>query len=221
MDPEKAVDERAADRPGPRYQEDLLAERHLLLPLLQTLATPQWNHPTLCSGWRVREVVAHLTYSWSNTLRGLPTWVRHRNDIDRAFTLFAQQRARADDRVLLRRYLDSVESRYQPPRVTPELLWCDNVIHGLDIRRPMGLAYPGDRASLSRAAECLTRMTCPSRTASRSEGLRFIATDVEWSVGTGPQVAGPIEDILLAIAGRHVADSNLTGDGVAVLAQRH
>jgi uncharacterized protein (TIGR03083 family) len=214
------ADDRAADQPGARHHEDLLVERRHLLPLLETLTADQWNVSTLCEGWRVREVVAHLTYSWSNTLLGLPTWLRHRKDIDRAFALFAQQRAQTDDRVLLQRYRRAVESGYKPPRVPPEILWCDNVIHGLDIRRPLGLHYPGDKHNLTRAAECLTMMTWPSRTACRSEGLRFIATDVEWSVGAGPHVTGPIEDILIAIAGRRLIDSELTGDGVDVLAQR-
>lgn len=210
----------AAGQSDSRHQQDLMVERHHLLPLLETLTANQWNDPTLCEGWRVREVVAHLTYSWSNTLFGLPTWMRHRKDIDLAFTLFAQQRAHTDVRVLLRRYRRAAESDYRPPRVTPEILWCDNVIHGLDIRRPMGLHYPGDKENLTRAAGSLTMMTWPSRTACRSEGLRFVATDIEWSIGAGPQVAGPIEDILLAIAGRQLTDSELTGVGLAVLTQR-
>ena len=188
--------------------------------MLETLSPDQWNDSTLCEGWRVREVVAHLTYSRSNTLLGLPTWLRHRKDIDRAFTVFAKQCAQADDGVLLRRYRRAAETAYKPPKVTREILWCDNVIHGLDIRRPMGLRYPGDKRSLARAAERLTMMTWPSRTACRSEGLRFVATDIEWPFGAGPQITAPIEDILIAIAGRRVIDSELTGDGVAVLSQR-
>ena len=126
----------------------------------------------------------------------------------------AQHRAQADDRVLLRRYRNAVESDYTPPKVTAEVLWCDNVLHGLDIRHPMGLRYPGSKKTLTRAAESLTTMTWPSRTACRSDGLQFAATDIKWSVGTGPQVAGPIEEILLAIAGRRLTNPALNGEGV-------
>jgi hypothetical protein len=63
-------------------------------------------------------------------------------------------------------------------------------------------------------------MTWPSRTACRAEGLQFVATDVDWTVGAGPQVIGPIEDVLLAIAGRRLRDSALHGDGLAILDQR-
>ena len=157
--------------------------------------------------------------AWDNA--GVPTWLRHRQDIDVAFTMWAKQRAKADASVLLRRYGRAAESTYEQPKVASEVLWRDNVIHGgLDIRRPMGLRDQNSPQTLARAAESLTRMTWPSRTVCRAEGLRFVATDVDWTVGAGPQVIGPIEDILLAIAGRRVADSALEGDGLAILGQR-
>lgn len=202
------------------YPEALLVERRHLLPFLEELPPGRWDAPTLCGGWRVREVVAHLTYSWSNTLLGVPTWLRHRDDIDLAFTLYAQQRAKADPSVLLRRYRRAAESSFQPPKVAPEVLWCDNVIHGLDVRRPMGLRYQGNLQTLARAAQSLASMTWPSRTACRAEGLRFVATDCDWTVGAGPEVIGPIEDVLLALAGRRVDDTALVGEGIAILDRR-
>jgi uncharacterized protein (TIGR03083 family) len=220
MAPSETADGSELDNFQFPFRDDLLVERRLLLPFLDGLTADQWDAPTLCEGWRVREVVAHLTYSWSNTLLGLPTWLRHRDDIDLAFTLYAQRRAKADADVLLRRYRTAAESSYQPPKVAPEVVWCDNVIHGLDMRRPLGLRYQGSTPTLARAAESLTRMTWPSRTACRAEGLQFVATDVDWTVGAGPQVIGPIEDVLLAIAGRRLRDSALHGDGLAILDQR-
>jgi uncharacterized protein (TIGR03083 family) len=220
MEPSYEVGGATPDRRAVDCREGLLVERRLLVSHLETLTPDQWDEPTLCDGWRVREVVAHLTYSRSNTLLGLPTWLRHRSDIDRAFSLYAHQRAKAGDRVLLRRYRDAVESDYRPPRVTPEVLWCDSVVHGIDIRRPRGLRYPGTTKTLAAVAESLATMTWPSRHACRSAGLRLAATDVDWSIGSGPEVIGPIEDVLLAIAGRHSSDLALTGDGLALLAQR-
>ena len=84
----------------------------------------------------------------------------------------------------------------------------------------MGLRYPGSAQTLTRAAESLTRMTWPSRTACRAEGLRFVTTDVDWTIGAGPEVVGPIEDVLLAIAGRKLSDTALGGEGLAILGQR-
>ncbi|MBK5289105.1 MAG: hypothetical protein JJE46_11635 [Acidimicrobiia bacterium] len=75
-------------------------------------------------------------------------------------------------------------------------------------------------STLTAVAETLTAMTWPSRHACRSAGLRLVATDVEWSIGDGPEVVGPIEDVLLTITGRHPSDLAVSGDGVALVAQR-
>lgn len=102
--PRETVEGSNLDDPGFSFREGLFVERRHLRPLLEALTPDGWDGPTLCEGGRVRDVVAHLTYSRSNTVLGRPTWLRHRNDIDLAVTLYAQQRARADASVLLRRY---------------------------------------------------------------------------------------------------------------------
>ena len=51
-------------------------------------------------------------------------------------------------------------------------------------------------------------------------GLRLVATDLSWSKGDGPEVAGTGEALLMAIAGRAAAIRDLTGPGVAILAER-
>ncbi len=54
----------------------------------------------------------------------------------------------------------------------------------------------------------------------RAKGLRFVATDSDWSWGTGPEVNGPSEDILLALSGRPAGLPALSGEGAATLAGR-
>ena len=49
----------------------------------------------------------------------------------------------------------------------------------------------------------------------RITGLALLATDTEWSHGTGPEVAGPILSLVMAMTGRKEALDDLTGDGVA------
>jgi uncharacterized protein (TIGR03083 family) len=190
------------------------------LSYLETLTPPRWDDPTLCDDWRVRDVVAHLIPGWAADFRHLPYIIRDYREVDRAFTRYARHRARVDVAVLLKQYQHKVDSHHIPPVVTPALNWCDNVIHGLDIRRPAGLRYPGRLENLTDVAECLTGMTWPSRQTCRSADLQLVATDIDWTVGTGPQVRGPIEDIVLAIAGRSVGDSDLEGDGIQVLARQ-
>ena len=54
----------------------------------------------------------------------------------------------------------------------------------------------------------------------RIAGVRLRASDTNWQHGEGPEAAGPIIAILLAMTGRKAALDDLTGDGVAVLRER-
>jgi uncharacterized protein (TIGR03083 family) len=42
-------------------QDMIAAQRGELAAVLAELPTGRWDDPTLCAGWRVREVVAHIT----------------------------------------------------------------------------------------------------------------------------------------------------------------
>jgi hypothetical protein len=52
------------------------------------------------------------------------------------------------------------------------------------------------------------------------EGLRLIATDIDWHYGTGPEVRGPVAAILLAGCGRAALDEQLDGPGLEILRGR-
>ena len=54
----------------------------------------------------------------------------------------------------------------------------------------------------------------------RVEGLRLIATDIDWHYGTGPEVRGPAAAIILGGCGRSALDAQLDGPGLAVLQAR-
>jgi len=50
----------------------------------------------------------------------------------------------------------------------------------------------------------------------RAKGLRLVARDIGWWSGTGPEVDGPGEAILMALNGRAGAVEELGGEGVPV-----
>ena len=52
----------------------------------------------------------------------------------------------------------------------------------------------------------------------RTRGLRLVATDIDWSHGGGPEVRGPGEALLMAMAGRGDALKDLSGPGKDELA---
>ena len=94
------------------------------------------------------------------------------------------------------------------------------VDHGEDIRRPLGIT---DGASTTATVACLDlyrNASFPLGTKKRIAGLRLVATDVDWSHGTGTEVSGPGLSLLLAMTGRNGGLDQLTGDGVTTLRTR-
>ena len=54
----------------------------------------------------------------------------------------------------------------------------------------------------------------------RSAGLRFVATDIDWSAGDGPEVRGPTMSLILGMVGRRAALDDLDGPGLDTLRSR-
>lgn len=54
----------------------------------------------------------------------------------------------------------------------------------------------------------------------RIAGVKLQATDADWSIGSGPEVSGPMVSLVLAIAGRAGALKDLSGKGLATLRSR-
>jgi uncharacterized protein (TIGR03083 family) len=195
-------------------------EREDLAAFLATLGPGQWEHPTLCCDWRVREVVAHvLSYDELDT-RGLITrFAKGRFLLDRANAVgVAKYSARGPEQllVLLNGHL---RPRGLPAAFGGRIALVDGLIHHQDIRRPLGMprAIPTERL---RAALPFALIAPPIGAFWRARGLRLIATDLDWAAGRGPEVRGPGEAILMTIAGRHVAASELSGPGQPVLVRR-
>jgi uncharacterized protein (TIGR03083 family) len=94
------------------------------------------------------------------------------------------------------------------------------VVHGEDIRRPLGLRHDPPEAALVAVAESWKESNLLIGSKRRIAGLRLRATDADWSHGTGPEVAGPLTSLVAAMGGRQGAHADLTGDGLTILASR-
>ncbi len=196
------------------------AERADLAELLDGLSAEQWNAPTLCSRWRVRDVVAHVISYDDLGVRGLAG-------------RFAAGRFVPDqvNEVGVRRYasltpdelLVELRAHLEPAGLTAafggRIGLVDGLIHHQDIRRALGLPrdVPAERLA---AALPFARIAPPIRAFSRARGLRLVATDVGWDDGRGPVLEGPAEPLLMAIAGRGDAVDELSGPGKATLVKR-
>ena len=196
------------------------AERRELVALYGSLTDEQWNAPSLCCGWRVREVLAHTTmpfrYSTGAVLRGL---LRARGSFDR----FADRAARRDAAALstaelLMSLRDNVDFAWSPPGGGPLGALSHDVIHGLDVSAALGL---DDRhASPQRCALVLSGLRPRQLRVFGVDltGVRLQATDADWSYGEGEVVGGRAQDLLLAVCGRRQPAGRLTGAAAGRLA---
>lgn len=201
------------------------ALRAELIDQLAELPADAWDTPSLCPGWRVRDVVAHTIlperFSLAGGVIGL---ARAGFSIRRLLHTDAIRRGSAPLDKLVASFREAVHRQVPPPGRTPQHLLDDLYVHARDIRRPLGLAAPGDSVSFDPAvltgiADAIAAdggLHVPARIA----GLSLDATDIPWTHGDGAEVSGPIEALILAMTGRAVVHAELSGAGVELLAER-
>ena len=194
-------------------REAIAAERRELADVLAGLPKQAWDAPSLCAGWRVREVVAHMTmpFRYSAARFGLEMAKSGGN-----FTAMSDRVAKRDAAAMSGTELtaalrDNAEHPWQPPGGAAEAPLTHDVIHGLDFTVPLGLGrkVPEDRLRL-----VLDTVTSPQALKHFDvdlTGIRLVADDLHWSFGTGEPMSGPAENLLLTIAGRRLPQGALHG----------
>ena len=194
------------------------AERNDLASFLATLTPQQWSTPTLCAGWTVKDIVAHMiSYEDLDIVGLLKRFVKGR--IVRANQVGVDEFAALSPEQLIAFLRDHIQPRGLTAGFGGLIGLVDGMIHHQDIRRSLGQArtVPADR--LTRVLELVPNN--PRLGARRRiKGLRLKATDVDWAHGRGPEVTGPGEALLMAMAGRHAAVDDLCGPGRATLSAR-
>lgn len=182
--------------------------------LLRELSEAEWDAPTLCAGWRVREVVGHLRYDAVPLGEYARIGLRHRFSIDGVNNAMAAEAARRAPAELLAEFETAPRTI---SRLWPRLGLADLFVHQQDIRRPLGRdrEIPADRLRA-----ILDRPDPFARPWRLTRGLQFVATDLDWVTGTGPEVRGRGEALALAMVGRPVVLGELEGDGVPELRHR-
>lgn len=202
-------------------------ERLALVEQLATLTPAEWSTPSLCQGWTVQDVAAHL--AWAPALgpgHGLVELVRARFWPNRLIADTALRwSARGPDAIVSQLRTNAL-SDARPPAVPLAAVVVDAVVHAVDIRRPLGRSRAIDPTVFRVAADFCAGARWPSSTmlggggTRRVQGLRLVADDQEGSVGEGQEVRGPGEALVLVLSGRPVRDEELSGPGAGTLYAR-
>jgi uncharacterized protein (TIGR03083 family) len=198
-------------------------QRRSVAGLLTGLSDDQWRQPSLCAGWTVRDVAAHLTLQQVGIGGALAMMASWRGSMDRTIQHVARQRAATlSTGQIIAEIRGMVGSRRHNFGVTYLETLTDILVHGQDIAIALGLHLDMPPAAAGAAASRTLTMRWPPAlpSARKMAGFRLIATDTPWSAGNGPEVRAPMSALLLVCAGRLVALPQLSGDGAAALTAR-
>jgi uncharacterized protein (TIGR03083 family) len=196
-------------------------ERATLIRDLETLLPEQWSTPTACGGWDVHDVVAHLVDTAKTTRLGfLRGMVAADFDFDRqnAIGLIRERHDHPRDTLAA---LRSVVTRTSTPPAAVATRLIEAFVHGEDIRRAVGLSgdYPADQVGEALEYQRRTSVKVGGGQ-ERASGLRLTASDAAIDCGSGARVHGSALALLLAVSGRCLRLDELSGPGVATLAER-
>ncbi|MEU4098695.1 maleylpyruvate isomerase family mycothiol-dependent enzyme [Streptomyces sp. NPDC026673] len=196
------------------------AERAALAADLADLTDEGWATPSLCEGLTVREVLAHLTAGASlNGVRWLAGVIRCRFDFDQQVATRLAEQLGTTPAETLERFRSVVASTTKPPLPAMAMLG-EAIVHGQDIRRPLGIRRDHPIEVVTRVAEYYRGSDLVVLAKGRIGGLGLVADDGPFTTGSGPLVSGPTVALIMAMTGRAAYCDDLKGEGVDVLRGR-
>lgn len=212
-------------RLGPDEQERVFLavadERRSIAALVNGLDSEQLATESLCVGWDVKTVAAHLISDFTDGFWGfLASGVRH-GSINRGIDALARRRARVPAAEIAETLRLEADQRLSPPVTGPLSGLTDVLVHGADMRIPLQIPHRPDPQHVARVIDFLTGPTqlgfFPRR---RLRGIALHDEDTGQVWGDGELIRGSGVAVMLAVCGRTVAFKDLTGPGVPVLRSR-
>lgn len=195
--------------------------------LLHELGDEELDTPSLCDGWRVRDVLGHMALGHTTPMGAMTVRIaRYGFNVTKASRLESKAMFEGTAADEVRRFWDDVMVGQHPRKGISRLIptkasFLDHLVHNQDIRRPTGRRRSVPEERMRRALELVRAESTPLFSPKRNvAGLRLKSTDVEWQAGDGPVVEGPAEAIVMAASGRKAGLAELHGEGVEVLRRR-
>ena len=196
------------------------AEREACADLFESLTPEQWSSDTWCKGWTVRDVAGHLIASTEQSPAVFFSRLAKAGfSFNKMVATDAKRCGSGDPSNLAALMRAGALRRNHPPGPLTAMLG-EAVVHGEDIRRPLGVSREIPEETLVTVANFYKGSNLLIGAKRRISGLRLEATDASWTNGDGPEVSGPLVSLVVAMTGRREAYADLSGGGVATLVAR-
>ena len=176
-------------------------ERAWMADFLESLPDEDWARPSLCEGWTVRDVGAHLTFAQTPVRRLVWPALRagFRYDVVVRDTALRSPLTHEEIVATLRSFLGS---RRRVAFITDLEPLIDILVHNQDVARPLGVDHPMPPEAAAAAADRVVTTPAGLRRWKAPRDVRFVATDTDWSYGSGHEVHAPMGTHLLTLTGR-------------------
>ena len=189
------------------------AEFLALADLLGSATQAQWDTPSLCAGWRVREVIAHMTMAARYPEDKFMAELRRCEfDFGRLSNEIASRDAGLPTSELLANLRSEVMQHWTPPGGGYHGALNHVVIHGLDVTVPLGVPRRSPDDTIRIVLDDLTTGGVHQHFGTSIEGRSLQATDLDWSYGSGPALHGKAGDLALLLCGRTVPAGRIEGE---------
>ena len=165
-----------------------------------------WDQPSLCEGWRVREVVAHMTMA----VRLTPAeFIDQLQAAGGGFHALSNAIATRDANLPIQDHLANLESdqlaRWEPPAGGAMGALNHAVVHALDITIPVGLDRSCSDDSAVAILDWLTREGNARAFGTDLTDMSLTANDLDWSWGQGSRhLTAPAGQLIAQACGRVV-----------------
>jgi uncharacterized protein (TIGR03083 family) len=195
-------------------------ERGALAATLRTLTPEQWEHDSLCAGWTVKDVAAHIISTPQLGFAGtmgvfLRNLGRGYNSMIFRETKRLSERKSTDQ--ILADYETYATSRKKVATTTTVEPLIDALVHHQDIIRPLGLRHEMDPTAAAVAADRVRTLAFLMGTRRLVRSVRMVATDADWDRGKGPVVEGPMQELLMLCSGREPEAALMSGEGLSLV----
>ena len=192
--------------------------RRDLADMVEGLSEEQLNQQSLCDAWTAQGVFCHVTGFVETPLpRFMWTIAKNRGDFGKA----SQEMANTQLQRPIADVISSLRSKSTKSAALPtfpeEMTIADTAVHTQDIRRPLGLEGSLDEQTIKIGLDFITTHklgTTLIQDRPPLDGVKMVATDMDWSLGEGAEISGPGESLLMAVARRDSALDELSGPGL-------